>query len=230
MGYPLLDILYPPHCFLCGEPLRAHGYICDDCLNSFQKISDPVCEKCGKPALESGGLCSECAKGEREFFLARSWGIYKPGEPLAESISGLKYEGERALARELGTLLGRGKTELTIDRVDGLTYVPLSQDKLEDRGFNQAELLAREFAREKDIPLFHSLVKQKPTKPQAELSREERLVNVRGSFACEESVEPETVLLIDDVFTTGATVDECSKVLKGAGAERVYVATLARSY
>lgn len=226
----MLDILYPPHCFLCGEPLRAHGYICDDCLNSFRKISDPVCEKCGKPALESGGVCSECAKGEREFFLARSWGIYKPGEPLAESISGLKYEGERALARDLGNLLGRGKTEVMTDRVDGLTYVPLSQDKLEDRGFNQAELLAREFAREKDIPLFHSLIKQEPTKPQAELSREKRLVNVRGSFACEEGVDYETVLLIDDVFTTGSTVDECSKVLKEAGAERIYVATLARSY
>ncbi len=111
-----------------------------------------------------------------------------------------------------------------------MTYVPLSRDKRADRGFNQAELLARKVSRETEIPLFRSLSKKETTRPQAELKREERLTNVRGSFTWEEVVGFSNVLLIDDVFTTGATADECSKTLKRAGAERVYVATLARSY
>ncbi len=226
----MLDILYPPHCYLCGEPLEEHRYICHDCLNSFEEITGPVCERCGKPAPESGGLCSMCAKGEREFFLARSFGLYEPGGGLAESIKGLKYEGEKALAKNLAPLLERGKTGEMIDKAEAVTFVPLSNEKLEDRGFNQAELLARVLARRKDLPLLETLVKNEMTRPQAELGREERLTNVRGSFAYREEIDRESILLVDDVFTTGATVDECSRVLKRAGAGRVYVVTLARSY
>jgi len=230
VGYSILDILYPPHCFLCGKGLSTHRYICKSCLTSFDQISGPICEKCGRPTVKAGGVCSECAKGEREFFLARSFGLYKPGSGLAEAITGFKYEGEKALGKDLALLFGRGKTAALLDYVDGLTFVPLSTDKLEERKFNQAELLARVVSRKNGIPLFETLVKTESTRPQAELNREERLVNVEGSFTWEEPVEYSSVLLIDDVFTTGSTVDECSKVLKEAGAERVYVATLARSY
>lgn len=230
VGYPILDIFYPPHCYLCGKSLSTHRYICESCLDSFEKITDPVCEKCGKPALKSGGVCEECAKGNREFFLARSFGLYRPGRGLAEAIAGFKYEGEKALGSDLARLFDRGKTGYLLRKADALTYVPLSRNKRRDRKFNQAELLARAVSRENDIPLFRTLEKTENTRPQAELSREERLNNVRGSFAWEETVDYDSVLLIDDVFTTGSTVDECSKVLKDAGAERVYVVTLARSY
>ncbi|MFB6290638.1 MAG: double zinc ribbon domain-containing protein [Candidatus Bipolaricaulia bacterium] len=230
VGYPILDILYPPHCYLCGKGLSAHRYICEDCLDSFDRIDEPICEKCGKPASKPGGVCEECAKGDREFFLARSFGVYRPGRGLAEAIAGFKYEGEKALGSDLARLFTRGKTDYLLGKVDGLTHVPLSPDKRKDRKFNQAELLARAVSRETDIPLFRTLEKTRNTRPQAELSREQRLNNVRGSFTWEEKVDYESVLLIDDVFTTGSTVDECSKVLKDAGADRVFVATLARSY
>ena len=230
VGYSILDIFYPPHCYLCGKGLSTHRYICESCLDSFDQITDPVCEKCGKPVLNAGGVCAECAKGDREFFLARSFGLYKPGRGMAEAISGFKYEGEKALGKDLAKLFDRGKTGYLLDEVDELTFVPLSRDKRKDRKFNQAELLARVVSRENDIPLFRTLEKTENTRPQAELSREERLNNVQGSFTWEETVDCRSVLLIDDVFTTGSTVDECSKVLKEAGAERVYVATLARSY
>ncbi|MFP4508356.1 MAG: double zinc ribbon domain-containing protein [Candidatus Acetothermia bacterium] len=230
MGCSLLDILYPPHCYLCGEPVEEHRYICRDCLDDFQEITGPVCEKCGKPSLKSGGLCSRCATGDREFFLARSFGSYEPGGGLAKSIKGLKYEGERALAKDLGALLELGETGDLVEQVEAVAFVPLSREKLEERGFNQAELLARVLARRRDLPLLRALEKVEVTRPQAELGREQRLVNVRGSFSYTEEVDYESVLLVDDVFTTGATVDECSRVLKRAGAERVYVVTLARSY
>ncbi|MBS3765006.1 ComF family protein [Candidatus Bipolaricaulota bacterium] len=230
MGYPLLDIFYPPHCYLCGKALSDHRYICESCLDSFEQITDPICERCGKPTLKTGGVCSECAGGDREFFLARSFGLYKPGGGLAEAISGLKYEGEKALSKDLAPLLDKGKPGELLEEVDALTFVPLSRTKLKDRKFNQAELLAREVSRMTGVPLFRTLVKSEQTRPQAELNREERLINVRGSFDYEETISYDRVLLIDDVFTTGSTADECSRVLKEAGAERVYVATLARSY
>lgn len=226
----MLDIFYPPHCYLCGKGLSTHRYICESCLDSFEQITDPICEKCGRPTLKSGGVCPECAKGEREFFIARSFGLYRPGRGLAEAIAGLKYEGEKALSRDLAPLLDQGKTGELVEKVDALTFVPLSRNKLKDRKFNQAELLARNVSRITGIPLFRTLDKSEPTRPQAELSREERLINVRGSFDYEETIHRDRVLLIDDVFTTGSTVDECSRVLKTAGADRVYVATLARSY
>ncbi|MEF8726300.1 MAG: ComF family protein [Candidatus Bipolaricaulota bacterium] len=226
----MLDILYPPHCYLCGKPLTTHGYICPDCLDSFEEITGPICEKCGQPARKPGGVCSECSEGNREFFLARSFGRYKPGGGLAESIKGLKYEGEKALAKGLASLLARGESGEFLERVDAITFVPLSRKKLADRGFNQAELLAQSLARDRGIPSFQTLIKERATKPQAELGREERLVNVRGSFTYRKRVDYESVMLVDDVFTTGATVDECSKVLKEAGVGRVFVATLARSF
>lgn len=229
-GYSVLDILYPPHCYLCGEPLNEHRYICRHCLDSFTEITGPICEKCGQPAREPGGVCSECAGGDREFFLARSFGRYKPGGGLAESIKGLKYEGEKALANDLSPLLVRGEAGDFLERVEAITFVPLSREKLADRGFNQAELLAQSLARDQNIPSFQTLIKERATEPQAELGREERLVNVRGSFTYRERVDYESVMLVDDVFTTGATVDECSKVLKEAGVGRVFVATLARSF
>ncbi|MEF8799237.1 MAG: ComF family protein, partial [Candidatus Bipolaricaulota bacterium] len=221
----MLDILYPPHCYLCGEPLTTHRYICPDCLDSFEEITGPICEKCGQPARKPGGVCSECSEGNREFFLARSFGRYKPGGGLAESIKGLKYEGEKALAKGLAPLLARGESGEFLERVDAITFVPLSREKLADRGFNQAELLAQSLARDRGIPSFQTLIKERATKPQAELGREERLVNVRGSFTYRKRVDYESVMLVDDVFTTGATVDECSKVLKEAGVGRVFVAT-----
>jgi len=226
----LLDILYPPHCYLCGDPLEEHRYICKDCIDSFSRITGPVCEKCGKPVANSGGICEDCSDGDREFFLARSFGLYEPDGGLAESVKGLKYEGERALARDLAPLLGReGNSEL-LERAEAVTFVPLSSEKLERRGFNQAELLARNLARAEGLPIFQTLYKSMETRPQADLGRAERLINVQGSFAYREEIDHDSVLLVDDVFTTGATVDECSKVLKRAGAARVYVATLARSY
>lgn len=225
-----MDILYPPHCYLCGQPLEEHRYICRDCLSSFKEITGPICERCGKPAPDSGGLCEDCSDGDREFFLARSFGLYEPGGGLAESIKGLKYEGERALARDLAPLLGQeGNSEL-LERAEAVAFVPLSSEKLERRGFNQAELLARSLARAENLPVIETLYKSMETRPQADLGRADRLINVQGSFAYRREIEFDSVLLVDDVFTTGATVDECSKVLKRAGTERIYVATLARSY
>jgi len=199
-------------------------------LGEIEEITGPVCARCGRPMERSGGLCSECAAGETEFFLARSFGHYKPGGLLARGITGLKYKGEKALARELGPLLDRGYTGELMHEAQAITYVPLSSEKLADRGFNQARLLATFLGRKVDLPVIKTLRKTKVTSPQAELGRKERLVNVRDCFDVIRPISVDSILLVDDVFTTGSTVNECSKVLKLGGAKRVFVATLARSY
>lgn len=230
LGYSTLDILFPPHCYFCGTPLDGHKYICSDCLGALKKVSGPVCARCGKPAAEAGRLCPQCAAGEREFFLARSYGQYRPDTLLSKAITGMKYRGERALATELGPLLNQGLTGELVRRGELITYVPLTDRKLRERGFNQAKLLARYLAQEVDLPLVEALMKTRETQPQAELGRKERRTNLKDSFAPVRTIHRDEVLLIDDVFTTGATATECSKALKHAGAKRVYVVTLARSY
>lgn len=196
----------------------------------MEEITGPVCARCGRPMERSGGLCSECAGGETEFFLARSFGHYKPGGLLARGITGLKYEGEKALARELGPILNRGYTGELIHEAQAITYVPLSSKKLAERGFNQARLLATFLGQEVGLPVIQTLRKTQNTSPQAELGRKERLLNLRNCFEVIEPISVDSILLVDDVFTTGSTVSECSKVLKRGGAKRVFVATLARSY
>ncbi|MFW6049187.1 MAG: double zinc ribbon domain-containing protein [Candidatus Bipolaricaulota bacterium] len=230
IGYSVLDIFFPPHCYLCETPLETHGYICDDCKARFEKITPPVCDRCGAPLSRPGRLCNNCVAGGREFFLARSYGFYSPDGTLAGAIKGLKYGQERALAGELGPLLNEGLTGELVDMAEAITYVPLRKKKLKERGFNQARLLAESLSVEVDLPLVGALNKTRETAPQAELGRAERLVNVRESFEPVRPIEVDRVLLVDDVFTTGATADECSKALKEGGAERVYVVTVGRSH
>lgn len=134
------------------------------------------------------------------------------------------------MATELGPLLNQGLTGELVRRGELITYVPLTDRKLRERGFNQAKLLARYLAQEVDLPLVEALMKTRETQPQAELGRKERRTNLKDSFAPVRTIHRDEVLLIDDVFTTGATATECSKALKHAGAKRVYVVTLARSY
>ncbi len=230
IGYSVLDIFFPPHCYLCETPLDCHQYICDDCKARFERITPPVCRKCGAPTSRPGRLCYDCVAGGREFFLARSFGLYRPGGLLAETITGLKYKKEKALARELGPLLARGVTGELAEKAEAITFVPLSRSKLKERGFNQAKLLAQALSGEVDLPVIDALVKTRETGPQAELDRSERLVNVEGSFEPRGPIDYGSVLLVDDVFTTGSTATECSRALKEGGAEKVYVVTVGRSY
>jgi competence protein ComFC len=224
----MLKLLYPPHCYLCSSPIE-DGHLCPACFAGLPRPAPegPLCARCGAPLGDPEvDLCEECAGRPWFFEQARSFGFYEGG--LAELIKGLKFGGERALARELARyLLEAGEGLLT--QAEALTYVPLTSGKLRQRGFNQAELLARELGKLADLPVIPALVKVRETADQTALKSWGRWENVRGAFA--PSGEPlcARLLLVDDVYTTGATAEECSRALREGGYEEVYVLTVARA-
>jgi ComF family protein len=176
-------------------------------------------------------LCGTCLTRRRYFTMARAFGLYQGS--LQEAIHRWKYEGKTYLNPFFGKWMAEGFYRYWDADLFGLLIpVPLHKQRLRERGFNQALLLAKELSHRTGIPyLKRVLQKRRPTIPQANLSGKEREKGVRGVFLVigREKVEGKSILLVDDVYTTGATVNECSKVLMAAGAERVDVFTLAHA-
>ena len=229
-----LNLLFPLFCVTCGKLLKPDNrtFLCSDCLSEIKRIRSPVCEKCGKP--DCTALCRECRKTNRYYSSARAAGIYDG--VLRECIHKFKYRKEQYLARTLAGLMVDSLEEFReLLECALIVPVPLHRVRERERGFNQAHLLAE---RIKDalngLPKIDissgNLRRVRGKTAQTDLSRSLRLSNVKGIFAVEDSSEfaGEEILLIDDVFTTGSTVNECSKVLIEAGAKKVHVLTAAR--
>ncbi len=236
----MLALLYPPSCPLCEAPLSPDStsvaFLCPKCEEGLERLGPPWCARCGAPLPPDDGqgkdLCADCGtRRERvPFERARAYGPYEGR--LAALIKLYKYGGERALARPLAELLAeRFKSEGFDGEVDAIAFVPMSRRRQRERGFNQAERLARRLGRLVGKPVVAALRRARETAPQEALTRAERLTNVRGAFAARSRArrEGEGVLLVDDVYTTGATARECAQALKAAGYARVYVLTVART-
>jgi ComF family protein len=238
----LVDWLYPPRCRACARRIAgADGeYFCLDCWVKIQIIGHPLCNICGRPFPDDCGedhRCGICLARPPQFFQARSWACYPRQEledhPLRHAVQKFKYGRKVSLGKPLGRLMARGCREfLAAWQADLILPVPLHSRRLRWRGFNQSVLLARQVSRAYGIPMNPVLLRRvKETPPQTQLSEEERRRNVRGAFALARgrSVDGKNILLIDDVYTSGATVNECSRTLKKSGAKRVYVLTLTRA-
>ncbi len=231
----LIDLIFPPLCAFCGCPLAEDetGEICPGCLRNVRFISPPICPTCGVPFVSQSGedhLCGQCLRGKWHFSMARALGLYDG--PLRDAIHALKYEGKPFLAKTLVGLLDRGYPFIDYGLYDLLVPVPLHPKRLRERGFNQALVLGRAMARREGVPCMGFVLrKTRPSEPQIHLNPEEREKNVRGSFAVADppKVRGKRVLLIDDVMTTGSTVDECARELSKAGATQVDVFTMARA-
>ncbi len=227
-------ILLPDRCHLCGEfldPEDAERFICPACRRKFSADGAPACTVCGRPfESEQGGdhPCGDCLTDPPPFAAARYVSAYE-GE-MARAIKELKYSGRVELARPLGRLLNeRLAAEPFPPRFDVVIPVPLHPSKVRRRGFNQAALLAAQAADRGPVTV-DVLARIRNTRSQAGLNKKERLANVKGAFRVRQGADLEgrSVLLIDDVLTTGATVFECARTLKRAKAAEVYVATLSR--
>ena len=231
----LVDFFFPPKCPFCGVILDglSDNRPCPLCLTQVKPFGHPKCPRCGLGfATENGEdhFCSACLTEERYFTMARAIGSYEG--LMKEAISRFKYHGAIRLAKPLGILLTEYQDpDFPFSEFDLILAVPLHRRRLRQRGFNQATLLARRVSRTHSIPLdSDSLQRTRFTEPQTRLSGPERQKNIRGAFKVlkPEIIAGKHILLIDDVFTTGATVQECSKVLVKGGAKRVDVLTLAR--
>ncbi len=231
----LADLLFPPICATCGALLsgRENKPFCTNCSEGIKKIAPPVCTSCGLPLTGHGEnhLCEGCILSPPCFTIARALGRYEG--PLLEAIHLFKYQGRISLGENLGRMMVRGTySQLSIEDFSLVVPVPLHPNRLRARGFNQSLILARQIATHFSLSLsYRSLIRSVDTEAQVRLSGKGRRTNVSGAFEVIkiDKIKGESILLVDDVYTTGNTAMECSKVLIKNGAQKVAILTLARA-
>jgi ComF family protein len=241
----LLAALFSSPCVVCGRitdhPTR--GAACDDCWRAVRLITPPICQACGEP-LAFGRValpdeqppalpvrCAACSARRPRIEIARAVGPYEG--TLRHLVHALKFEGRRSLAPRLGALV-RVRCAPVLDRADAVVPVPLHPRREWTRGFNQAEVIARELG----VPVWRALRRTRHTSSQSTLAAAERWRNVAGAFALrrgfrgrgrQSALNGARVVLVDDVQTTGATLDSCAEVLDHAGVDEVRAVTVARA-
>ncbi|HKL80733.1 MAG TPA: ComF family protein [Mobilitalea sp.] len=234
MWHTLLDILYPVRCPICQEIVLPKGNrICVPCRAKLKVISEPRCKKCGKPIeLEEKEFCDDCERNNYHFLKGYSVWIYD--SVMKKSISDYKYHNKKENAKfyiqELLSLYR--ETILKLDP-DVLVPVPIHKSKYRVRGYNQADILACGISKELGIPvLSHLLTRNRKTLPQKQLDNKERLSNLKKAFGYNFGEEQHfhgrirRVLLVDDIYTTGSTIEACARVLSKQGIEQIYFITL----
>jgi ComF family protein len=238
----LVDWLYPPRCRACGDRILGQDAecLCSSCWKKVELVGHPLCSVCGRPYPDGSGVdhpCGPCLARPPYFTQARAWACYPREEvsehPLRQVVQKYKYGRKVALGKPLGRLMAQGSEEfLGACSFDLIVPVPLHPKRLRWRGFNQSVLLARQVSQRYRVDLDPFVLRRSvETPPQTQLTEEERRRNVRRVFELDpaRSVEKKSILLVDDVYTSGATVNECSRTLRKSGAQEVFVLTLARA-
>ena len=224
----LLDQMYPPRCVHCG---RAGALLCPTCAQAAQPVPPPICATCGRQQTADVLHCSLCRRPEHRLTLARAAALHV--EPLRTAIHHLKYEDcpEMAvpLARYLVAAFDAPCWDAVRGRLDAVIPVPLHAQRLAERGYNQAEKLTLAFCRATHFPAATELLQRvKATRTQVGLDAANRQDNVADAFLATAPVTGGRFLLIDDVYTTGATLNACAATLLAAGAHAVYGLALAQ--
>jgi len=231
----LLDVILPPICHICHSFIPNAGtlHICPSCHDSLPLVSSPLCSLCGIPFAGVGGdhRCGACTVQPPHFDAALAHFLYEG--PIRELIHAFKYNKNTHLRYPLALLALEGISGVPADyNLNLIVPVPLHRSRLRQRGFNQAVLLGRVLSRRLALPMVpDAIARTRATEPQIELSAAERRVNVRGAFSVKSSerIAGKRILLLDDVMTTGSTMNECAKELKRAGASAVFAVTIART-
>jgi ComF family protein len=228
----LLAVILAPRCIVCSDVLDRPtlGPVCPACWNSILPLTPPLCDLCGDPlptwrvVSVPRARCPRCRRVARPIDRSRAIGLYDGA--LRSIVHALKYDGRRSLAKPLGAMM-RARCAEVLSDADLAVPVPLHPSRRRERGFNQAEDLARHIG----LPIAAALRRVRRTPPQADLPAGKRHGNVKGAFAPDKDfrrVQGQIVVLIDDVSTTGATLDACARVLKENGAREVRALTAAR--
>jgi ComF family protein len=232
-----LDLIFPALCPACGARLAAgrRDPLCGACWTGIERIARPRCPRCGAAgpdidgaaAVETAAACAACRDEPPVFDYACAAAQYRGS--LREALHAFKFRGARALARPLGDLVLEQCAGVVAADVAALVPVPLARDRERLRGFNQATLLAARVGAALGVPVRPRWLRRaRATAPQSDLSAVERRENVRGAFGASRAVAGLHVVVVDDVFTTGATAGECARALRAEGARRVGVLTVAR--
>lgn len=228
MSQSLFDLLLPPKCVHCKA---AGSWFCQSCLERIPFITGTICHHCGTPLPDGATrFCRQC----RDYALNAIDGIRSAApfvdNPLRSAIHDFKYNNHRALTPALGEILVASYRRHQLE-VEVIVPVPLHELKLKERGYNQSELLARQLGQALNLPVnVTTLRRARKTESQMTLKADERLKNVANAFSCaDRNLDRRHVLLVDDVCTTGSTLDACAVALKAGGAASVWGLTLAKA-
>jgi ComF family protein len=229
-----LDILFPPRCFSCGEMVGEHGNICGECWSGVDFISAPLCRCCGMPFeldTAEGEECMPCLQSPPPYAAARA--VFRYEGDSRRLITGYKYYDRTLASPMFARWMARAGAEL-LAQAEVIVPVPLHRRRLVQRRYNQSALLALALGKATQKPvLVDALKRTRHTPQQAGLTREQRQENVKDAFAVntrhKDMLSDKAVLLVDDVLTTGATLNACTQALLERGAKAVYVLTVART-
>lgn len=230
----ILSFFLPRTCFCCGADLKTKHILCSDCLNKVENVKGLICARCGMPLNSGGHYCYNCrgskaAKYKCSFIRS----ALKFNEPTRALVHAFKYEKYLNIAPFFAEVMYRTyRKNPEFREAEFLVPVPIHKKRQRKRGFNQAEVLAKHLSKICGIPVLNALVRTKNTASQTKLTRQERKENILDAFALVEGTEGKikkrAFILIDDVCTTGATLEECARVLKAAGAREVLALTALR--
>ena len=213
-------------CIVCGREIFDGGYVCEDCKKNLPLNDGNICLRCGRKTIQSQPTCTTCKQSEQKFERARSTFVYY--KPVNQFIQKLKFYNKRFYAEILGEYLAVTYFK-HVFAPDVITFVPMTEKSKKKRGYNQSKLLATELSKRVNVEVVDCLEKVKETKRQAKLNKNKRIKNLQGAFKVtdKEKVKGKRVLLVDDVLTTGTTVNTVSEQLIKAGAVCVEVITVA---
>ncbi len=238
-SHRILDAIYPPSCELCEHPLQEGSYLCDLCRATLPRIVDPFCQTCGEMFegnIQTDFVCPNCSKLAYDFRFARP--VLLNSENARTLIHGLKYQRGIHLARDLARLAAEAFADPRLAQALRenwtLVPVPLHWRREQTRHYNQSQEIARHLSVLLGLPMVAALKRSRATPTQTHLNRKQRLQNLRGSIELSRAGkrwsrrDPAGVILIDDVFTTGATVQECARILAKNQHENIVVVTVMR--
>ncbi len=224
----MLDLLYPRRCPICDRAVKPFGsLICETCKRELVYIKEPCCMKCGKHLQkEEKEYCKDCTSHVHLYDCGRALFSYKS---VSDSIARFKYRGRQEYAAYYAACMAETFAEfISACQADALIPVPLHKSRLRVRGYNQAQVLAEELSALTGIPMFPDLVERvEKTAPMKDLSAAERQNNLKRAFKiCRNDVKLNTIIIIDDIYTTGSTIDALAEVFQQSGVEKVYFVTL----
>ncbi len=224
-----IELVFPENntCSICGYWDEEIGkkHICRECLLKLKSIQGHKCKICSKPLISSGDTCMECIETPK--FFKKVYSPYKYQGLLRDVIKDFKYNNKPYYYKMLGELLYQHIKDKDID-LNLITYVPLHKNKKRKRGYNQSQLMAKYLGIKMDIPSEKLIKRIVDTKPQNQLNREDRKNNLKNTFSAKKILTNKNILLVDDVYTTGTTLNACSEALLKVDANNIYGLTLAR--
>ncbi|MBR1756510.1 MAG: ComF family protein [Alphaproteobacteria bacterium] len=233
-----INTILPPRCIRCGKILSERNGLCADCFQKINFVAEPYCARCGVPFVSQseqynsiGQLCGACLHEKRPVFALRRFAFVYDDE-AKNLVLGFKFLDKTNYAEVLANMLRRAGADIWQQQPDLLIPVPIHRRRLLERKYNQSALLARELAKQTGITAEYSALQRvRHTVPQVQLSGQARRHNLKHAFDVKsvQKIKGKKVVLIDDVETTGATLNECAKALKKAGASKIYALTLART-